>query len=322
MTDPARQAFIFAFAGEFGYELFNWQGVVRKLRSLLGDNCRIVACSRAGMQRFYETSNAYLDISSLESYRSSIAAGYTILGVRTDAIKAEVIEYLGKAISWIRDVPVRCVFSFEPQTIEGLRFGDGGIYGNLDAQNNFFTRIEPDLSGRLPIERELGFCLDEPYLLCQTARREIVVRSTDRIPAEQLLTRLAQRIRVVLLNFDTGRTLDSYSAFERIPNCHLLKASTFARQSCLIHHSTACLFFSEGDFRSHIYVPPFMGKDVSVVAPASVYRIVGYGGVSTTPIDFWNRTVFRFGGQIRAYQSESVFCDDTHLDNFANGLVG
>ena len=65
----------------------------------------------------------------------------------------------------------------------------------------------------------------------------------------------------------------------------------------------------KGDFGSHIYVPPFMGKDVFAIAPRSVYQLDTLPGVrwSTTPIEFWNRKVFRFGGQIFAKISEDVF---------------
>ena len=44
-----------------------------------------------------------------------------------------------------------------------------------------------------------------------------------------------------------------------------------------------------------------MGKDVVAIGPHSLYEL-GF-----TPIDFWNRHVFRFGGQIVAKMSEDVF---------------
>ncbi len=41
--------YIFAFIGEFGYELFNWQGVVRKwANNYKKDNDKIIICSRKG----------------------------------------------------------------------------------------------------------------------------------------------------------------------------------------------------------------------------------------------------------------------------------
>ena len=78
-------------------------------------------------------------------------------------------------------------------------------------------------------------------------------------------------------------------------HCH-----DFSYQSCLIHFSKKCLFFTEGDFRSHNYIPPFFGKDVFSVAPSSVFAL------GTSPIKLWNDNVFKFGGNIIPITSEQI----------------
>jgi hypothetical protein len=310
------------FLGEFGYELLNWQGVARKLRAQLGRDAKVIACSRAGMQPFYETADAFVDISALPAYRASTAAGYRVLEEPMERICDEVVGYVLERLPWLSGQRTRFIFSHQAELLEGLTFGTGGIYADLDVENNLFVRIEPDLSEREQIEKELGFTLETDYVLCQGARRDIVVRSQERMPLERLLERLGRRSNVVLLNFDTGRYCDSYSRFEEIPNCVPLSSSTFTRQGCLIHFARTCVFFTEGDFRSHMYVPPFVGHDVFAVAPAAVYRVQGFEGQNTAPIAFWNKQVFRFGGQIRAYSWEDVGRDEQSIDAFVSAVLG
>lgn len=75
----------------------------------------------------------------------------------------------------------------------------------------------------------------------------------------------------------------------------------------LIHFAQQCLFFTEGDWGSHIYVPPFLGKDVIAIAPRSVYA------VGSTPLDHWNPNDFRFGGQVIPYVAEEVLASSAMI---------
>jgi hypothetical protein len=341
--------YVFVFLGEFGYELLNWQGVVRKFSRELGPDDRIIVCSRANVYPLYETAHRYFDISDIPAFRTSVACGYFAL--RPDdlslnsagnltfdrklrrALEAEIRARLelpppprmGPLARLFGNDTCRFIFSSEKTLLRNCAFGcdrarfgsdpvEGNIYDRIDLGNNKFQKIEPDLRMRRMLEGRLGFSLDEPFVLSQTRRRQIVVRSSRTVPNEQLLTALAQQIRVVLLEFDTGRTLDSYSQFARIPGTSVCACRTFVEQTCLIHFSRHCVFFTEGDFGSHIYVPPLVGRDVSVVAPADVYRL------GTTPIDFWNRAVFRFGGQIVAKIAEDVFASPERLGSFVGSM--
>src|SRR5262249_34896158 len=114
----------------------------------------------------------------------------------------------------------------------------------------------------------------------------------------------------------TGRHLDSYSAFADVPGCFSYTASAFVDQACLISLAKSCVFFTEGDFGSHIYVPPLLGKNVHAIAPRDIYQL------GTTPIDYWNRTVFGFGGQILPWEAEEVFRSTRSIAEVADEILG
>jgi hypothetical protein len=110
---------------------------------------------------------------------------------------------------------------------------------------------------------------------------------------------LADRIRVVYLAFESGRYLDSGSA-STPEGVTVYRASSFREQGCLIAHARHCVFFTEGDLGSHTYLPPLLGKDVIVVASATVFA------QRSAPVDFWNGAVFRFGGQMIPRPAETL----------------
>ncbi|MCO6452814.1 MAG: hypothetical protein J5I90_18675 [Caldilineales bacterium] len=357
--------YVFVFLGEFGYELFNWQGVIRRFKTMVEPDARIIIGGRAHLQAFYEFADAYIEISSVDIYQQSRAMAYFALPTVASSwdsftarrfdktLKAEIKSYLGARLLEIGIDPPACkfVFSSDYTEIGGLKFGrprrrlpgvlistlaesirslspglDGwleqtknsvyqnhnelnhnrksSIYEWLDPDNNLYRQITPDLSVCETVAEKLGWPLSEPFILCQTRHRDESPRSTDLIPTaglNALLGQISQHFRIVLLSFNTGRAMDSYSMFDHNPNFYTYHCSGFPEQSCLIHHAARCLFFTEGDFGSHIYLPPFMGKEVFAVAPHSVYQL------GTTPIDFWNENVFRFGGQIIPLTAEASF---------------
>jgi len=323
--------YVFTFLGEFGYELFNWQGVVRKFSRALGPSDRIVCCSRSNLYPLYETALLYIDISEVELFKNSQASCYSAIvpgssdhgSWRNRAFDRKLRGSLKSFISgrlrvtnskrgpWAKKEKVVFVFSSVKTQLNGCTFGcdphllgqEGDIYARLDLGNNLYQKIEPDLRLRSEVERQIGFELSEPYVLIQTRARQVVVRSRDVVPKDELIRALAERIRVVLLSFNTGRKFDSFSQFDPSLKTVHYECRSFVEQACLVHFAKACLFFTEGDFGSHMYVPPFMGKEVVAIAPRSVY------GLGTTPIDFWNENAFPFGGRIIPRISEEVFAN-------------
>ena len=58
-----------------------------------------------------------------------------------------------------------------------------------------------------------------------------------------------------------------------------------------------------------------MAKDVTALAPRSVYEL------ESSPIEFWNRNVFRFGGQIMPITPEEAFVSGDSMSAFADDIL-
>jgi hypothetical protein len=341
--------YVFVFLGEFGYELFNWQGVIRKFAESLKDCDQIICCSRSDLQPIYEVASLYVDISSVPRFKHSVATCYfarlpddpNLYSVNNRLfdrqLKADLRLFVISRIATIKGLAIdenlfdnfHFIFSSDANELNGSKFGADrlalsnlsewpDIYDRLDITNNKYVRVSCQRSEiRSKIERQISFSLDQPFILCQTRKREINKRSTASLPKEALIRGFAEKLKVVLLEFDTGRSLDSYSKFDsNVANCSSFVCSSFLEQATLVEHAIACVFLTEGDFGSHIYVPPFMGKDVFAVASDDVYRI------GTTPINFWNKVVFTFGGQIHAFKSENILCNqNSHIHIFVEAVL-
>ena len=290
----------------------------------------MVCASRGGVGALYPGTE-YVDIGRVPLFRDSIASGY--FAVRSDeslphgaeenitydlelrnALRTAIEQTLRdrqRLVGRLRAARLRYVFSSERTQIGSCRFGadrilfgssphEGDIYDRLDLANNVYACVDHDETTRPGIESRLGMSLDEPYVLMQTRMRKIWRRSTAAIDQDPIVEALRRRFRVVLLEFGEIRRADSFSAFDAIGGATRVAVQGFAEQSCLVHHARANIFLTEGDFGSHIYVPPFLGRDVVAVSPRDVYEL------GTTPIDFWNEDVFRFGGKIRPLAAEDI----------------
>ena len=334
--------YVFIFLGEFGFELFNWQGVIRKFSATLPESDRIICCSRANLYPLYEMADEFVDISSVKLFQRSKAVAYYAHLIPAGGppesgpnalydrlLRARLKRYILKhsqilsqldhktsprealsSVDTIQSPSGACTFIFSSRAVElnGCTFGRGSVYESLDVDNNAYRKIEPDLSLRPKIEERLGWSLSQPCILCQARRREVrSALSQDTVAKEALIKAIAQKMRLVLLAFNTGRWLDSYSQFDDLPNCFHFDCRSFPEQACLIHFANHCLFFTEGDFGSHIYVPPFLGRNVTAIAPWTVYQI------GSTPIRSWNKQVFKFGGQVIPMVSEDVVSSDDKI---------
>jgi len=342
--------YVFVFLGEFGFELLNWQGVVRKFAATIGPDDKIICCSRAHLFPLYEMADEFIDITNVPLFRRSRASAYraiytpvwigrrqlhsyalqSLLQIQLQRYIIAQSKLLGSLkLSWAfkqgiqTSDPEHATFIFSSPTtkLEGCVFGyehyEVDIYDDLNVDNNVYQRIEPDLSVRDEIEAQLGWSLAEPFILIQGRKRDQRTQqlSSDTLQDDQLIETLSKRIRTVLLSFDTGRWLDSNSTFTGHPNCFHYSCRTFPEQACLIHFAQRCLFFTEGDFGSHIYVPPFLGKDVIAVAPRSVYEI------GSAPLEHWNPNVFQFGGQVIPKVAEEILATTETVDRFIEEVL-
>ena len=321
--------YVFTFLGEFGYELFNWQGIVRKFKETCSADDKIVIGGRTGMDIWYSYADVYIDISGDPFFNAARADSYTAYDLKTiyraesvDRIKASVQFYISEKLKEYgiyvdAGNDVRFIFSSDFNLLNGIYFGAWrkifSIYGGEGYKQNLYAKIDFDSQAvRKNLETRLNFDLSAPYVLVQGRKRDIVIRSTYVVPVEKLIERLAEKIPVVILNFDTGRAWDSRSQISAVEGCFVLKTASAHEQAILIKHAAECVFVTENDFGSHIYVPPFMGRDVLAIAGADVYRI------GTTPIKFWNDEIFKFGGKIIPFVSEEIFLSERHLNAFCD----
>jgi len=322
--------YVFTYIGEFGYELFNWQGAIRKWSKYYKNpEDKIIICARSGLQSVYEFADHYLEISHIDSYANSIGGAYTSIckpcyenenfKVKccengTYKIENDVKDFVKSSLPYKHDT-YNWVMSSDDNIINGIKFGKvgqgylgHGIYNcshnKLDLNNNEFIKLSSNTQKTI----------NEPYILCQTAWRTHVQRSKVKIDYSRILSKLQTLgIKIVLLDFDTGKKDDSYSQFDD-ERFEIVSCNNFDEQTSLIQNAQACIFFTEGDFRSHLYVPPFVGKDVIIISPHDILSM------DSAPIDFWNSNVFKFGGQMLPITYEELVYSEENLNEFTKWM--
>ena len=324
--------YVFTFIGEFGYELLNWQGTLRKwVKENKKEGDEIVVCSRKGLDLMYEYADDYLDISQLKSIQNVVADCYTSYvfldgtgphldrkewkatrtGEHIDTIKNEVMNSVTKEKNLTTDHRVKWIWSCDYEIMNGCLFGlerpggQGGIYNvphnKLNLSNNDYIKLPSADYLRDKVEDKLGFSLNEDYILCQTGFRQGYELSKVRIDHDTVINKLKEECRVVLMDFKTFRLYDSYSEFET--DYDTIQVEDIKEQSVLISNAKRCVFFTEGHLRSHNYLPPMFGKDVDIVASKEIFTL------SEAPLDFWNENVFKFGGKMIAKPYEDIIND-------------
>ena len=160
--------YVFTFIGEFGYELLNWQGTIRKwIKENKKEDDKIVICSRKGLDLMYEFADYYFDVYKLKSLQNVVGDCYTSYvfidntgphlnrkhwrvtrtGKHIDEIKQDVKQLVKSSISTTDDID--WTWSCDYKVMSGCHFGlerhggRGGIYNNgnnqLDFNNNVYT---------------------------------------------------------------------------------------------------------------------------------------------------------------------------------------
>ena len=321
--------YIFTFIGEFGYELFNWQGVIRKwAQENKKPEDKIIICSRQGLKNIYDFADQYINISQLDSYNNTVAdcyRAYVWKKLKDKPFKDWPIIGSGplydKLINNIKDdvkqlvTPslnnnsIKWVWSCDYTQLDNFHFGHGGpgggsIYSNgkfLD--NNKFTKINIGTISNFSnikekIQNKINLDLNKPFILCQTGYRggHYTEKSNVKIDHNKVFNNLQSDIPILYLNFNSGRYFDSTSNFE----VESYSCNNFNEQACLVLLSAYCIFTTEGDFRSHTYIPPMLGKDVHVVTSNEVLKL------PSSSSDFWNDNIFNFGGKMYTYEYEKL----------------
>tara|TARA_R100001594_G_scaffold61044_1_gene95047 strand:+ start:1190 stop:2218 length:1029 start_codon:yes stop_codon:yes gene_type:complete len=332
--------YVFIFTGEFGYELLSWNGVVRKwYQENHKEGDTVIIASRPGLDLIYEMADYYIDLSEIDAYNNCIADCYwSIIKdengkiIRHHQYQKDIFLAVQQVIEEAKLTDVKYIYTPNPGQVEylnGCEFGKCGIYGperkphgRLNVTNNLYKKFTADLSKQKSIEDSLGISLDKPFVLCQTAARSIIRRDKTELEVNEFIEAISKQLPVICLGFDTGRFLDSKSTFNNLDgeNIYHCKFSTLREQSCLIEKAKRCIFFTEGDFRSHMYVPPFFGKSLIAVASKAMFDpgptdlVATEPGKTNAPLDFWNEHVWNFGGKIEPLYYEEITSSNNYDD--------
>ena len=88
-----------------------------------------------------------------------------------------------------------------------------------------------------------------------------------KIDHDTLLEGLSQKYPILFLDFNSGRKLDSFSNFD---GYQTYSTNNLKEQLVLMSLSKYNILTSEGDYRSHFYLPCFVGKDSHVIAASDI----------------------------------------------------
>lgn len=298
----------FVFLGEFGYELLNWHGRIRQLHRLNPD-LEITAVSRLSTEVLYTFAQRFVPLEEISSFNDYAADGYfaryrttqinSIQEMRATKRLHHVVKRALQDRPETRDCQI--VFSDTPTLVRGLSFGANRfLYGHdlrhadinndLDVGANDYVTIDPGARTALT-ESANG------RILMMRASRDRVTRYHELVSQDEIISFLAAEYGVCLMEFQTNRWDDTVGHFSPDVPVQPVVVSNLRDQVELIRAASLCLFFTEGDFRSHTYVPPLAGRDVFVLGEAAVF--------ANGAIPLWNRHVFRFGGQLRPLPLET-----------------
>ena len=294
------QIVAFVFLGEFGYELLNWQGLVRRYSHNNPDKT-IVALSRTSCEMLYTDHSKFIALDSNDRYLKSVASGYFARhpkgranGVRdclgTIALRRSIVIHIKQEI---KTNNVKVVFSDRCRQVDGIQFGASRFRFGLEPEHASIydgKELGQNKYIKLKTEHKLTIEIENDYIFVMTARRSRIVRDGKTLDIESILNALSSIGTVVVGEFKTVRTDETEPIFNSNPQIRRHSISNMDEQINLINSSKVCVFISEGDFRSHTYVPPMAGRDVFVIGSSGIFK--------NGDIEGWNRHVFEFGGQI------------------------
>ena len=277
----------FCHFGEFGYEIFGWLGKVNEYQEA-NPRDRIVICGRAGCELLYPYAYKYLDISRIPTYLQQSACRNGFRGHERELIESFQKEVIAMILA---DLPEYSAMEVE----ENISFSEDEPFPNIyESKVGTYSMLKPDLSQKAHLESELGFALEEKYVLIQNAWRASVIKCGFQFSTGDYKTILARYPghKKVFMVFDDHK-YDQSKKDLNLEGAAKIYVPTLAAQSCLIHFADKCIFFTEGDFRSHMYLPPLFGKDVEAHCSSRVTEL------RSCAVTFWNENVYTFGGKMK-----------------------
>ena len=303
---------VFVFLGEFGYELLNWQGKVRNFAKS-NNHLRVSAISRKSCEILYENSTRYIPLDSIDLWKNSIADGYfarfegvgrnSILELKKNRELHKAIKNAFYAIAGKDHLKIKWVWSDRLTILSRVEFGanrylfgrnleHGSIYESLEVFANDVLLTNNFKASKIQEESS-----PEDYILIMRAERSRIVRSEGLINASRIVEEISKTYPVILGEFLTSRLNDTTGKFNN-GNFKVIQFSNLEEQFRLILKSRVCFFISEGDLRSHTYIPPLIGKNVLV-----------YGFRDIFPADTlkrWNSSLFKETGRILPIFAEEI----------------
>ncbi len=326
--------------GEFGYELLNWQGRIRKFKKDFPEEI-LISASRAQCEILYRDSTEhFVSLSAIPSYIGSIADRYfchsknyefkNIFSEIFDSFQAFVIrrnlkQEIKKKLRVIGVENKKSIFVFSDKvtTFGNYKFGaprsrftrirwgrPDDIYTGLPTGENDYidlrkNLIEADFNKNPIIE----YC-NRKVALIQRAERSRIIRVDNSIDEDSYLEEIAKSYEIFLLDYTSTRYADTQGKFKSVAFPHI-ELETLGEQVALFSKSDLNINFIHGDFRSNTYVAAFCGKRSFVITPSKLYN--------REYIDKWNKEVF--SGEIVpfVYSSDSKVSD--LLDFINNSIV-
>jgi len=318
---------VFVFLGEFGYELLNWQGRIRKFSENFPELI-LVAASREQCEILYRDSSKYfVSLSSMHAYNNSIADRYFChskdykfknfiseiidafhgLSVRKK-IRREIVVELSK--KGIQKRNTRFIFSDKVSVFRKYKFGaprtrftrlrwgnPDEIYVNLPTIENRYIDLRKNLIQKDFNKVALIPKSESEIALIQRAERSRVIRLDNSINEDDYLHQISKLYSVYLLDYTSNRFADTQGKFLSTAYPHI-EIESLGEQVALLSISDLNLNFIHGDFRSNTYVAAFSGKQSFVITPPELYN--------GAYIEKWNSEVF--SGEIVPF----VYTANTH----------
>lgn len=296
---------VFVFLGEFGYELLDWQGRLRRYARTRTGGGALICAGRPGVDALYEFADAYLDVSACAAWQASTSIQMTAMlnprdyrdpanAAHLDTLKAEVAALVTDRIGGDH----RLYFSCDRHRLGDVALGSGTawidtqIYDLLAHWENDYALIDaPEDTADTVLERA-GVDPSEPFVLAQFREREGARPGTD-LEIAPFLKALRGVAPVRFIEFSSSRAQDSHSRTPDDADVSPIPVQNLAEQGAVIRRAAHCVFFSTGDIGTHFYLPPFFDRDVTAVAPAACFAL------GTSPIELWNEAVFPGCGRIR-----------------------
>jgi hypothetical protein len=305
--------YIFVFSGEFGYELINWQGRIRKFIEM-NPNIFVVVAGKSACEVLYrDFSHGYIPIDDCEMYKQSFADryfahknGYNYRNIYSDffdeiwaikfrfRLKNFITQALNQEI--IGNRKLNFIFSDVPKSIKGIKFGaprtmfarlfndvPQDIYLDVPILENSYRNILENLTSGENSAADLIRKSERPIAMIQTATRVRINRVTNELDEEKFLEEFALHWEVILLEYESSRTSDTQGVFNTY-KFRKIMVKSLAEQLALLSKADICINFTHGDFRSNTYVPALAGFRSYVITDNLTLK--------NSSIQLWNKSVF------------------------------